>query len=136
MAGHSRPALIVAAFALGILGGCSDASDSSDGSPQPVDAQVDPTATTPVEPTLAPGEEWLYLRLAGTWSPGDTGTRRKVEVDGVRSTHSTTYWVGCEGVPAVAHPATSDISDTPANPDISDTPANPDTPDISDGQLS
>lgn len=102
MAGYPRPALTVAAFALGILGGCSDSSAGSAGSPQPVDAQIDPTDTTPSQPTLAPGEEWLYVRLAGTSSPGDTGTRRKVEVDGVRSTHSTTYWVGCEGRPAVA----------------------------------
>jgi hypothetical protein len=102
MAGYPRPALVVAALALGILGGCSDASDGPAGSPQPVDAQVDPTATTRTQPTLTPGEEWLYARLVGTSSPGDTGTRRKVEVDGVRSTHSTTYWVGCEGRPAVA----------------------------------
>lgn len=55
MAGYPRPALVVAALALGILGGCSDSSDGPSGSPQPVDAQVDPTATTPPQPTLARG---------------------------------------------------------------------------------
>ena len=102
MAGLPWPAVVAAALTLGVLGGCSDAPDGPDRSPA-VDVQDSSAATpTPTPSTLAAGEDWLYARLAGTSSPGATGTRRTVEVDGVRSAHSTTYWVGCEGRPAVA----------------------------------
>jgi pimeloyl-ACP methyl ester carboxylesterase len=45
---------------------------------------------------------WLYTTVDNTSAVGPTGTQRSATLDGRTSETSTSFWVGCDGEPAVA----------------------------------
>jgi hypothetical protein len=69
--------------------------------PQAASIPVVVTYSPPMTTTQTAAPTWLYQSFLHTTAIGPSGIQRAATIDGRNYPNSTSFWVGCEGLPAV-----------------------------------